>query len=70
MVSNGHPKHEKICVGRSTSKTVKSMIWIAISFAARRSLCYMTTKLVEVNRGLANIFGVGLRMKFSRKVTS
>jgi len=51
MVSNGHPEHEQLCVGRSTSKTVKSTLWIAISFVARRSLCYMTTKLVAVDGG-------------------
>ena len=30
MVSNGHPEHEKLCVRRSTSKIVKSALWIAI----------------------------------------
>ena len=41
MVSDGHPEHDILFVGRSTSKTVKSTMWIAISFVARRSLCYM-----------------------------
>jgi hypothetical protein len=52
MVSNGHPKHEQLCVGRSTaSKTVKSALGIAVTFESRRSVCYMTKKLVEVDRG-------------------
>jgi hypothetical protein len=67
MVSNGHPKHEQLCVVRSTSKTAKSTLWIAISFVARRSFCYMTTKLVAVDLGQANIISVGLRMKFTIK---
>ena len=32
-----------LCVGHSTSKTVKSTLLIAISFVTRRSFCYMTT---------------------------
>jgi hypothetical protein len=64
MVINGHPEDEQLCVGRSASKTVKSTLWIAISFVARLSLCYMTTKPVAVNRGSANIASVGLKMKF------
>jgi hypothetical protein len=30
------------------SKTAKSTMWIAISFAARRCLCCMTTQLAEL----------------------
>jgi hypothetical protein len=51
MVSNGHYEHEQLRVGRSMSKTVRSEIWIAISLAARRSLCCMTKKLAPVDRG-------------------
>jgi hypothetical protein len=49
IVNNGHPKHEELCVVRSTSKTAKISMWIAISFVARRSLRYMTTKLASVD---------------------
>jgi hypothetical protein len=51
MVSNGHPKHEQLFVVRSTLNAAKRTLWIAISFVARRSFCYMTTKLVAVDLG-------------------
>jgi hypothetical protein len=50
MLSNGHPEHGQLFVGRSTPKTVKSTLWIAISFATRRSFRYMTKKVVAVDR--------------------
>jgi hypothetical protein len=67
MVSNGHPKHGQLRVGRSTPKKIKSTLWIAISLVACRYFCYMTTKLVAVDLGLAKTVGVGLKMKFSIK---
>jgi hypothetical protein len=51
VVSNEHPKHEQLFVGRSMSKTIKIAMWIAISFVSRRILCYMTTKLAPVDFG-------------------
>jgi hypothetical protein len=69
MKSNGHHKHDNLCVGRSTPKAAKSTMWIAISFANRRILCCMTKEQVPVYRGYAIIVGVGLRKAFPRKET-
>jgi hypothetical protein len=69
MMSNGHHEHEQLCVGRSTTQTVKSTILIASLLAAHRSLCWMARELAPVDCSQASIVGVGLRIEFPRNTT-
>jgi len=49
MVSNGHYKHEKLCVGRNTSRKVRC--WSPSHSLLTIIFCCMTTKLAPVDHG-------------------